>query len=78
MARSLNYRVKPNAGSLFEIYWEGGGQVPDCLLGVYNSAGIAKQAILTFRSTVSAKVDARQNKPKRRLVQKETDNVSNG
>ena len=79
MAKSLQYRVKPNAGSLFEIYWEGGGQVPDVLGGLFNSAGLAKQAILIFQAAVTAKVQARQDKPKRRVQKKESaENVSNG
>ena len=39
----VRYSLKvPNA---YEIYYEGGGELPDCLKGAYTSPGLAQAAI---------------------------------
>lgn len=44
-SKQLLTRTRPNAGSMYEIYFEGGGQVPGKLTGLYSSAKAALQAI---------------------------------
>ena len=47
-SKQLIVRLKPNAGSMKEIAYEGGGQVPDCLSGAYNRIKAAEKAIADY------------------------------
>ena len=40
--KQLEAREVPNRGTLYEIKYQGGGQVPDCLLGSYTSKASAQ------------------------------------
>jgi len=56
-SKKLIVRLKPNAGSMKEIAYEGGGQVPDILSGAYNRIKAAEEAIALYM--------AAKSKPKR-------------
>lgn len=56
MIKQLKARTRPNAGSMYEIYYEGGGQLPGHLTGLYSSELEATRAINKHMS--EKKVDA--------------------
>lgn len=48
--KELKARYSDNGLSLVEIYYEGGGQVPNRLLGKYTSMTLAQKAIKIYQS----------------------------
>ena len=56
MSKELKVRYVV-AENLYEVFYEGGGQVPDSLLGLYTSEVKAKEAISLFQSTVRDRVE---------------------
>lgn len=49
--KKLKAVMKPNAGSLIEIVYEGGGQVPEFLQGEYTSYAVANKRIEQYLRT---------------------------
>lgn len=45
--KQLLTRTRANAGSMYEIYFENGGQLPGSLTGLYSSQLEAEKAITT-------------------------------
>lgn len=43
--KQLEVRIVPNRGSVYEIKYQGGGQVPDSLLGMYTTRVNAQRDI---------------------------------
>lgn len=54
--------IRPN-GMNFEIYYEGGGQLPNHLTGIFTSEGVAQKAIDLFQMLLREKV--KKTTPKR-------------
>jgi len=57
--------VFPNQFSMWEIKWEGGGQLPDALKGEYTTKGMAEDVIKHFRIMNSRKVEKTSAQTKR-------------
>lgn len=57
-AKELNVRAIDKGMPLYEIFWEGGGEVPAALKSRYTSELLARQAIKTFQAGVRTKVKA--------------------
>lgn len=53
-SKELKYKPTPE-GNLFEVYYEGGGQLPDELSGRYNSHKAVQDAIQRYLSKKPAK-----------------------
>jgi hypothetical protein len=51
MSKELKMRVAAGKGSLREVYWEGGGEVPQALKGLYTSVQDAQVDINKYLST---------------------------
>lgn len=65
MSKELRIRVAVNKGSLREVYWEGGGEVPQVLNGLYTSVQDAQSDISKYMSTKGAvKDESIQIKPR--------------
>ena len=43
-----SFYIKPTRAGMYEIAFEGGGQVPDALVGVFTSEEIAQRFLNTF------------------------------
>lgn len=54
--KKLNIRPATNKGSLYEVYYEGGGQVPGCLSGLYNRRSVAWAAVEKYVPPAPKKV----------------------
>lgn len=64
-SKELRVRVAAGKGSLREIYWEGGGEVPQVLNGLYTSIGAAHSDIKKYISTKGVvKDEPSQSKPR--------------
>lgn len=58
MSKELKVRYVPSE-NLFEIYYEGGGGIPDALKGYYTTTAAAQENIKLFQATVRDKVENR-------------------
>lgn len=54
-------RIRRNTEGLFEVYFEGGGQVPDCLTGLYNKYIYAGRAVATYKASKPKPKRSRRN-----------------
>ncbi|MBL4940479.1 MAG: hypothetical protein JKY81_02305 [Colwellia sp.] len=59
MTKELRVRVAANQGSMHEIYYEGGGQVPESLSGLYNKVTYALHAISQYKPVKRTKKDSK-------------------
>ena len=50
MSKELKVRPVKQLGTMLEIYYEGGGEVPAALSGMYTSSSVAQQAINAYLS----------------------------
>lgn len=63
MSKELKVRVAAGKGSLKEIYWEGGGEVPQVLTGLYTSLQDAQVSITKYMNDKGAPTnDAKPSK----------------
>ena len=70
MSKVLKMRAAQGKGSLREVYWEGGGEVPQTLSGLYTSVQEAQYAIDEYMSTKETEVDEpKQSKRRTKVVQ---------
>jgi|TARA_R110000824_G_scaffold193392_1_gene375803 hypothetical protein len=63
-SKELKVRVATGKGSLREIYWEGGGEVPQVLNGLYTGIQDAQRDIVKYLST--KRVVSDEPKPSKR------------
>ena len=54
--KELKVRSVSNGMPMYEVYYEGGGEIPDVLKTLYTSVLIANQAIEKFQASVRTKV----------------------
>lgn len=62
--KELLVRVRPNSGSLYEIYFENGGKLPEALKGLFSKPSEAQHVIdkyLREKSSAASK-DKRRSK----------------
>lgn len=48
--------IRPTEGGLYEVYWSGGGELPDTLKGKYTYADIAQAAIQNHYNIMHGKL----------------------
>lgn len=48
MQKELKIRPVKGLGTMLEIYYEGGGEVPEILSGQYTASSVAQQAIKAY------------------------------
>ena len=62
--RDLDERLAPNKGALYELYYVGGGEIPDALKGTYTSDYVAKARIIMYLTSAIAKEKEAQENAK--------------
>lgn len=50
MEKQLKVRYSTTQPNAYEVYYEGGGEVPSYFNGVYTSPGVAEKAITTYET----------------------------
>lgn len=48
MSKELKVRAVKGMGTMLEVYYEGGGEVPEILSGQYTSSSVANTAIKAY------------------------------
>ena len=62
MTKELRVRLAAGQGAMHEIYYEGGGQVPEALSGLYNKVTYALHAISQYKPVKRNKKDSKDGK----------------
>lgn len=61
MEKQLLTRPVKGMGTMLEVYYEGGGEVPEALSGQYTSRSVADTAIKTYLSTRRKKSNGKRS-----------------